>query len=259
MIGFAACLGHSQWQRVRNNTSTWTVLAKTYIDTAWIARKDIITCFEATWSEGQLEMEEIAFYHYEVSENPVGDTSPRSNGVSRAYSTAVGRRLARSRLLEIRPFERIAALHLTTLHRTAVKHTTPLCWIQLTPGCPLRAAKLVSPILEPFRRIPTPAFSRATGVQASEATMGQCVLGQCWGNAALVPTALITTCASCHDCATRCLDSCLSVCCARSVACRYHDNHSLTLAVCALRVLYSRLPPLSPHWTWMWSCQPAPT
>lgn len=68
VIGFAACLGSKQWERVRNNTMDWTVLSKTYVDTAWVARKDITAIFESVWPTGQDQMEEVAFYHYEVSE-----------------------------------------------------------------------------------------------------------------------------------------------------------------------------------------------
>lgn len=75
VIGFAACLGKLQWERVRNNTQNWCVVGKTYVDTAWVARKDVTRLFEAVWPTGQAQMEEVAFYHYEVSETQ--RSSPR--------------------------------------------------------------------------------------------------------------------------------------------------------------------------------------
>lgn len=39
---------------------------QTYVDTAYVSRVDIVECFEATWPEGQEEMEEVAKFHYEI-------------------------------------------------------------------------------------------------------------------------------------------------------------------------------------------------
>ena len=66
IIGFASCLSTEQWNKVTNRTSDWVVVAETYVDTAWVARQDIISCFESCWPKGQWQMVEVAKYHYEV-------------------------------------------------------------------------------------------------------------------------------------------------------------------------------------------------
>ena len=66
IIGFASCLSNEQWKKVSNRTSDWVVVAETYVDTAWVARPDIISCFESCWPKGQWQMVEVAKFHYEV-------------------------------------------------------------------------------------------------------------------------------------------------------------------------------------------------
>jgi hypothetical protein len=69
-FGYAACLSHAQWRHIGNNTFDWTVETTTYVDTAWVHRADIVSCFLQTWPQGQAQMEEVAFAHYEITEPP---------------------------------------------------------------------------------------------------------------------------------------------------------------------------------------------
>ena len=66
IVGFASCLGTKQWKTVGNRTSDWVVVAESYVDTAWVARADIVECFETSWKGGQDQMVEVAKHHYEV-------------------------------------------------------------------------------------------------------------------------------------------------------------------------------------------------
>ena len=59
----------------------WVVHAEKYVDTLYITRSDIIDCFAASWPEGQKEMVEVAFHHYEVSIDEDGADSPVATGV----------------------------------------------------------------------------------------------------------------------------------------------------------------------------------
>lgn len=80
IVGFASCLGHSQWKEVENRTADWVVHANTYVDTAWVAREDIIVCFENFWPKGQAEMIEVAKFHYEVDVKTMKDSTDFESG-----------------------------------------------------------------------------------------------------------------------------------------------------------------------------------
>ena len=81
LVGFASCLSAEQWSHVCNRTEDWVVHAEKYVDTLYITRSDIIDCFAAAWPEGQKEMVEVAFHHYEVSIDEDGADSPVATGV----------------------------------------------------------------------------------------------------------------------------------------------------------------------------------
>lgn len=49
VLGFASFLPDQEWKLVRLCTADWIVRAKTYVDTLWISREDIIDCFECTY------------------------------------------------------------------------------------------------------------------------------------------------------------------------------------------------------------------
>ena len=74
IVGFASCLGDDQWDTVCNRTADWVVHALTYVDTAWVARNDIINCFQKYWPKGQWEMIEVAKFHYEVDVKTLAET-----------------------------------------------------------------------------------------------------------------------------------------------------------------------------------------
>ena len=46
VVGFAAFLPEYEWKVVRLCTADWIVRAKSYVDTIWISREDILDCFE---------------------------------------------------------------------------------------------------------------------------------------------------------------------------------------------------------------------
>lgn len=72
VFGFASCLNHTQWEHIVNCSSEWTVTARSYVDTAWVHRHDIIRCFAEHWPDGQSAMEEISYAHYEIAKPPEG-------------------------------------------------------------------------------------------------------------------------------------------------------------------------------------------
>ena len=67
VLGFMACLPQSDWNQVRQRTDDWVCTAVSYVDTAWVTRADILTAFRDTWADGQKEISDVAFHHYEVS------------------------------------------------------------------------------------------------------------------------------------------------------------------------------------------------
>lgn len=107
VLGFMACLPDMQWEQVRARTDDWVAKAVSYVDTAWVERKDILQAFASTaslaplpnlqthqrahatlagdhtllwwccvqWPEGQEEMCEVAFHHYEVQRSEDGGVS----------------------------------------------------------------------------------------------------------------------------------------------------------------------------------------
>ncbi len=83
MVGFAACLTKTQWDHVRNRTDYWAVDAEEYTDTLWISRKNLLRSFKDSWTKGQADMVEVAYYHYEVEliQNSKTDLDADGSGV----------------------------------------------------------------------------------------------------------------------------------------------------------------------------------
>ena len=51
---------------MQRRTADWVVKANSYVDTAFILRRDIKDCFKKTWADGQADIKAIAIHHYEI-------------------------------------------------------------------------------------------------------------------------------------------------------------------------------------------------
>lgn len=74
-FGFATLLDHASWLHMSEVTSTWTVKARSYVDTAWVHRSAVLTCFEAVWPEGPQLLTKMIWDHYGVEQPAFVDAS----------------------------------------------------------------------------------------------------------------------------------------------------------------------------------------
>ena len=67
VVGFASFLPEKEWKVVRLCTADWIVRAKTYADTVWVSREDILDCFEHTYAPSRYHALPIPYFAFALS------------------------------------------------------------------------------------------------------------------------------------------------------------------------------------------------
>ena len=83
---------------MQRRTADWVVKANSYVDTAFILRRDIKDCFKKTWADGQADIKAIAIHHYEIDPEHLEECAQASLLLA-AWSTNLQRPLDSRRLL----------------------------------------------------------------------------------------------------------------------------------------------------------------
>ena len=65
-----------RFDTVQRRTADWVVKADSYVDTAFILRRDIKDCFKKTWADGQADIKAIAIHHYEIDPEHLEECAP---------------------------------------------------------------------------------------------------------------------------------------------------------------------------------------